>query len=274
LNQSQTMELSFSGQPQDLLRTYFEKEGFLLSGCGVTACLERCSPSDGKSFDWPSLKNFLLETNLKDTFEKRLSLSLGKSFPKGPLVLQVSAVTDCSLPESKQYKSVPPIPHHISSRVLLLTLTDGYSSVKAVEYRPCPNLSIGQLTPGTKVVLDGHRVKFSHGFILLDEFENNQQPVLRVVGGLVLPRLNPVQLDRLSVSTVLSEEGGPPRFRGLSACRSSFEIKSNGQELHQDKVRNSRPVYETQEPSKILETLSTNVTNNQQQTAHNSSKKP
>lgn len=52
-------------------------------------------------------------------------------------------------------------------RMLLLRLTDGRVTVKALEFKPCQTLDHSQLPPGTKVRVSGAAVKA--GVVLLED---------------------------------------------------------------------------------------------------------
>lgn len=79
---------------------------------------------------------------------------------KGPVVLQISAVTDVSRPSTKETAGGGG-----ADRLLSLRLTDGKLSCKAVEYQRVDQLSV-DLAPGTKVVLSNATVK--NGILMLN----------------------------------------------------------------------------------------------------------
>ena len=62
------------------------------------------------------------------------------------------------------------------TRVLRITLTDGHSSLHAVELSPVKRLGLEKTAPGTKLVLN--RVVIENGIILLDDHVVDQ-----VIGG-------------------------------------------------------------------------------------------
>ncbi|EFJ49912.1 hypothetical protein VOLCADRAFT_89400 [Volvox carteri f. nagariensis] len=90
---------------------------------------------------------------------------------KGPLVLQISSVTDVSRPASRECAAGSG-----ADRLLCVRLTDGKLSCKALEYQRVDQLS-ENLPPGTKVLLSNATVK--NGVVLLNPKS------IKVLGGRV-----------------------------------------------------------------------------------------
>ena len=85
-------------------------------------------------------------------------LSTKKASLKGPLLLQVSHVSNAGQPTISQDQG---------ERMLRLGMTDGVTSLLAVEHRPSKQLGL-QLQPGTKLRLLGS-IDVRNGIILLQQ---------------------------------------------------------------------------------------------------------
>ncbi|KAI7838895.1 hypothetical protein COHA_007360 [Chlorella ohadii] len=124
----------------------------------------------------PSLQQalaVLLDADLKQVAAPCLPDDINRADSKkvaGPLVLQVSAVSDISQPSRASGDT------ERKGRILRLKLTDGRSSCVGIEFAPLP-YSLEQLCPGTKVRL--HNVTVRLGVLLLEP------KAIEVLGGRV-----------------------------------------------------------------------------------------
>lgn len=91
-----------------------------------------------------------------------------------PIVLQVSTITDASLPSKLQETADG---GSSKTRLLFLTLTDGKQKCSAMEYQPLDSIKKDNVIPGTKLRLHGCTVRL--GIILLTS------KTIKVLGGRV-----------------------------------------------------------------------------------------
>ncbi|KAJ7570630.1 hypothetical protein O6H91_01G129300 [Diphasiastrum complanatum] len=137
---------------------------------------------------------------------------------RGALVLQIASIANIC--ESKATSA-----SRSKNRLLRMQLSDGHTSVPAIEYHHIPSLSL-DIPPGTKVRISDAAVH--SGVLFLEE------NVVCVLGGHVQTLYDAWEIEhrysglaRATMKGSLPEGGaGPPPFRGLSV--SSLDNASNG----------------------------------------------
>ncbi|KAK8790455.1 hypothetical protein WA171_001978 [Blastocystis sp. BT1] len=175
-----------------------ESFGFRLSEDGV-ALLRKENPSSKDE----AIK-FLLNRNIKEYGRAILppNLNSATTVLEGIYLLQVTVVINVAAPSINQNSNIFP-------RLLKIRLTDGVSTVSAIEYESIQQLSLNTV-PGTKVLITDP--EFYNGSILL------RPQHIRILGG-VVPELHEawkaqemMAMKNRIRSTVRNAESHPPKF--------------------------------------------------------------
>ena len=157
----------------------------------------------------------------------RLPANLGSAnLLPGPLVVQLVSCVDVARPAAQrrsQEQGCLPAPEPSSSRMLLLTLTDGQAECRGLELCSISQLSAALCVPGTKLALQGVPVR--KGMLLLSPSST------RVLGGRVqalIKQHQMMQAHEALGAERLGKDGstGPPPFVDLPGEGESAAVQT------------------------------------------------
>eukprot|EP01044_Picomonas_judraskeda_P002270 COSAG03_NODE_157_length_11420_cov_28.022083_11_plen_265_part_00 len=158
----------------------------------------------------------------------RLPANLGSAnLLPGPLVVQLVSCVDVARPAAQRRSQEPqgclPAPEPSSSRMLLLTLTDGQAECRGLELCSISQLSAALCVPGTKLALQGVPVR--KGMLLLSPSST------RVLGGRVpalIKQHEMMQAHEALGAERLGKDGstGPPPFVDLPGEGESAAVQT------------------------------------------------